>query len=376
MSGKWTVLAILIASVVVALHQPCHAVDVRAIETVRNKGVLDNRDLQIIDEFLAEAVRELVEAEDFSSMSKVRSVIVSRKSTKSSAREQYEEQFSTFARKHISTGLQQAAQFAPQQRRLVVLANLLLLIDGLGDVQLVDLALSWLADENMVIRYMAVRAVTDADVVQQLNATKADTLKLAQNIVQRLGALVGQSSPEVLGLIAQFAADVSVPEGEELLGLIADMRSGRYRNWTVKYELLDATILKLLHGKLSSGGSNQAALGRRFCQLYSCVIQRYVKGKDFLNEAQKQQLAAVLAEVENACIAKLLGTPQGTIKRAVEREDMMGLLQEHDRLLGDNARAGELPRKLGFDYGTDPDGGKRTAPLDVPAPPRRPEGTD
>jgi hypothetical protein len=85
----------------------------------------------------------------------------------------------------------------------------------------------------------------------------------------------------------------------------------------------------------------------------------------------------VLAEVENACIGKLLGTPQGTIKRAVERDDMTGLLQEHDRLLGDTSRGGELARKLSFDYGQNPDGSKRTAPLEVPpAPPSKRKGTD
>ena len=182
--------------------------------------------------------------------------------------------------------------------------------------------------------------------------------------------LVETASPEVLALMADFAAKVDIPRAESLLTQITDMRIDRYENWTVKYELLDGTILKLLDDNIAEGRMNVPAIGRRFCQLYSYALQRYVKGQDVLNDAQKQQLASVLVETEILCISKRLGVAQSVVKSAVEENDYVSLMQEHDRLLGDETRAGQLPSKLGFDYGKKPDGKRRTAPLVLPDPPQ------
>ena len=196
-----------------------------------------------------------------------------------------------------------------------------------------------------------------------------DNSKLARLIVERLGELVDKSGHEVIRLMAEFAAAVKVAQGEELLGRIADMRMKRYADWTVKYELLDAAILKSLYKKITSGGSSRPVLARRFGQLYSYVLQRYVKGQDSLSATQKHQLASVLVEIEKSCISKLF-IPQTVIKRAVERGDYTALLQEHSRLLGDKTRAGRLPLKLKFDYGETSDGARRIAPLALPEQPR------
>ena len=163
---------------------------------------------------------------------------------------------------------------------------------------------------------------------------------------------------------------MDIPQGEDLLLQIADIRISKYANWTVDYELLDATVLGLLCNKISAGGLNKPAIARRFGQLYSYAIQRYVKGRDFLDATVIGRLASVLVEIEDKCIRELLEKRQVVIKRAVERDDVTALLLEHNRLLGDETRAGELALKLNFDYGPSPDGNKRTAPLTLPEPPR------
>jgi hypothetical protein len=147
------------------------------------------------------------------------------------------------------------------------------------------------------------------------------------------------------------------------------MRIKKYAGWTVEYELLDEAILKLLDSKIASGSGGSVKSAVRFGQLYSFAIQRYVKGRELLIATQKRQLASVLVETEDKCVGRILGRLQSTIKKAVERDDFTAIVEEHNRLLGDGTRAGELSSKLNFDYGTASGGGKRTAPLPLPAPP-------
>jgi hypothetical protein len=170
----------------------------------------------------------------------------------------------------------------------------------------------------------------------------------------------------VLVLITKYAADLDIPEGEDLLGQIAEVRIKQYADWTVKYELLDIAVLKSLANKISSG---KPEIARRFAQLYSYAIQRYLKGQDLSNN-NKRYLASVLVEIEDKCINRLLGRSQSIIKRAVEQGDNSLLSQEYDKLFGSQTRAGELTSKLNIDYGTDPNGRKRTAPLALPEPPK------
>jgi len=371
MKGKGVVFAVLAASFVLAINSSSQAVDTGQIDRVRSKGVLDSEDLEIIDNFVAEGVQELVRTRDFTSIAKVRTVISSRnRSNRQSAAIQYSEQFSESSYKYISEALEAADELTPQEHKFKVILNLLILIDSLEDLRLTELALERLNDENKAIRYWAVHCVTNIGIVEQLNSGEGGNLQLAERIADELKKLVENSEPETLILMAEFAAAVNVPQGQELLLQIADMRIKGYADWTVEYELLDGAILKLLDSKIPSGSPSKPAVGRRFCQLYSYVLQRYVKGRDFLGDAEKQQLASVLVETEISCISRRLGIAQYVIKRAVEQDDYMGLLQQHSRLLGDETRAGELPLRLNFDYGEKPDGSRRIAPLALPTPPK------
>jgi hypothetical protein len=170
--------------------------------------------------------------------------------------------------------------------------------------------------------------------------------------------------------MAGFAAKVDIPQGEELLLQIADMRIKRYEDWKVEYELLDGDILRLLDSKIPAESTSKPDVARRFGQLYSYAIQRYVKGRDVLSDTQKNQLASVLVETEISYISKRLKVAQSVVKNAVEQGDYTALLQEHSRLLGDETKAGQLPLKLNFDYGKGPDGSRRIAPLALPEPPK------
>lgn len=362
MKIKWVIAAVLVVFCVLLAGSESKAVSTGQIDEVRKKQVLESGDMQIIDQFVGEAVQELVKTRQFEDIAKLRTVILARRSSQG----QYAQQFSESALKHIDSALQRASRL-PEDRRIKVQVNLLILINGLEDVRLADLPVAMLRDKNMVIRYWAVRCLANGVITDKLNAGGTDS-RAARLIAERLSEVVSSSSPEVLGLMAQFAAAVKIPQGQELLVQIADSRIQSYSDWTVKRELLDSSLLRLLSAKIPSGGANRADLARRFGQLYSYAIQRYVNGRGSLTQSQRRQLASVLVQTEEKCIGPLLARPQLTIRRAVEQDDYNTLLQEHDRLLGSETAAGQLAQKLKFDY-LSPRGTKRTAPIPLPKPP-------
>lgn len=369
MNCKWVIFAFSVVFSVLAAGSDSMAVETREVDICCQKELLDDRDLRIIDNFVADAVDELVETKDFTSVARIRTIILSRSNSNvDSAKAQYAAQFSESAHKYISAALEEAKRLNSAERRFKIVLNLLILVDSLEDLHLADLAMDWLDSENKAIQYWAVHSVTNDGVIEQLNSRESDNSELAENITERLEGLVAAATPEVLGLMAEFAAGVQTPRSEGLLMQIADTRIKRYENWTVEYELLDGSILKLLDDNISSGNMNPIAVARRFAQLYSYAIQRYVKGQYILSDTQKQQLASVLVETEIFCISKLLGMAQSVVKSAVEQDDYTALIQEHDRLLGSKTQPGQLPLKLDFDYGQKPNGDRRTAPLVLPEP--------
>jgi hypothetical protein len=365
MKDKWVIPAVLGALLFFVLNPAAGAVNTGEIDKVRDKRVLDSSDFEVIDAFVAEALNALVRSREPSSMVKARMLIEQRKSSnEESAKAQYARQFSESAYRYIS----QALKKTETNRNYLVTVNLLILIDRLVDtrenLRLADLSIGMLKDENNVIRYVAVQSVTNPGIIKQFK--DGDNSELAGRIARQLQGLVDNSGPEVIALIAEFAGAVEVPAADGLLLQVADVRIKKYAKWTVDYELLETTILRSLCNKLSSGGPGKSEIARRFGQLYSYVVQRYVKGQNHLNSKQKEQLTSVLVEVERSCIGALLGRSQTTMKRAIEREDMAGLTLEHNRLLGDRTRPGALGRKYGFDYGSNTDGSRRVEPLVLP----------
>ncbi|KPK38579.1 MAG: hypothetical protein AMJ65_12680 [Phycisphaerae bacterium SG8_4] len=374
MKVKLAFSAVLVVFLVLVTDSSVMAADTRAIDTVLKKTVLETQDFKVIDDFLAEAVQELVRERDFTTIARNRSVIISRKGEQP----QYVQQFLQSALKHIQAGFGRAEQLSPEQRKTNVVVNLLILIDGLEDLALADMALARFKDENAVVRYWAVHCLSSPAIVQQLNAGAASNPGPAASIATQLKDIVDSSSVETLALIAGFGATIDIPQGEELLLQVADARIKRYADWTVKHELSEIALLKLLESKLplssqGPGGAVPAGLGKpaiaqRFAQLYSYAIQRYLKGQGVLNDTQKDHLASVLVEVQEKCVSRLLGTPQTTFRRAIERANLAAIVDEHNGLLGNGTTAGQLPSKLGFDYGTDSAGAKRMAPIPLSDP--------
>jgi hypothetical protein len=368
MSVQRAFFAILVGGLVLTLLTISRAqVDSRRIEEVVKKNVLAQEDMEIIDAFVADAVGRVVRTTDFTDVAKTRAVIVSHQISQA----QYAQRFSEAAYREIGKGFDYATnEITDPDRRFKVFTNLLILAGELNDPRLVDLGVRLIPHENNTVRYWAVRVAASPGVWDKLSQNQAAAAPLSAKIIDACSQVAETSTPEALFLMAQFAGRYDTAPARDLLGRIADIRIKRYADWAVKYELVDTGVLKLLAAKITSGGTANQQLAKQFGQLYSYVIQRYIRAaKDNnLREPSSGQLASVLVETEQQCLGKLLGGPQNGITRAVEAGDLNALQTEHDRLLGSSNQAGALPSKFNFTYGLAQD--KRLAPLPLPEPPQ------
>jgi hypothetical protein len=301
-------------------------VDTRRIDDVRNKSVLEPSDLEIIDRFVGEAVRELTRTDDFANVSKIRSTILSRTSKQG----QYAQQFSESISKYVTQAFAQVTR-QPEGRRFMVELNLLILVDSLKDPALAKLALPYAASKQDPLRYWAIHTLANKQTAELINA--GDAGALGQQILNIANTATSDPVSDIVGIVADFAVLLNGSQGQDMLLKIADTRIAQYKDGNVQNELLETKILKHLCSKMTSDNSAQAQVAQRFSQLYSQVIQRYAKNQNTLSESQKQSLVSVIVEIENKCISSLLQAQQG-LTRTVERNDVDALMQEHDNLLG------------------------------------------
>lgn len=322
----------LIALLIVTLiHTSWAQVSTRRIDEVRDKaakGMLDSRDLEQIDRFLSDAVRELTRTDDFSKIATARATILSRVSKQ----KQYAEQFTKSARQHINTSLRRAADL-PEPRRFMVTLNLLVLIDNLGDPALADMAFDYVNTKNAALRYWAVRVATSPLMAKEVYDNPDSDL--AQRVVKTAQSLTNDPSPDVVDLIIGFATKAGGQKGQAMLMDIAKQRIAQYQSGNVTDELLEVKLLKELCNRISDTNPQADILKQQFTQLFDLAMLRYLDKQDSLTTDQKAKLVSVMVEVESKCITKLLKQPQNNIKRALESSDLERLRAERDRLLGD-----------------------------------------
>jgi hypothetical protein len=360
MKLKWVFCIILVTLPIFQVQTSLQAANPSQIDNVLDKKVLDDQDKKIIDNYLRDVITALLNERDLATIARYRQAIIARKGTQV----QYVQQFNESARNYIMDAFEKAKNLRPLNRQTTVIINLLIIVNGLENVKFAVLPMNKLEDENLSVRYWAVQCLTNPEVISQLNSGDADNPNLPQEITAKFKNMVPKSSPEVLNLMARFAADINIPQGQELLLQITDQRIKNYADWTIQEEFIDANILKLLENKISnpSEKTDVPALAQRFAQLYSYVIQRYIKGKDVLDQSQKSQLKTVIVEIEDKCIRNMVGTQQN-MRKAIEQEQLLTLTEEANKLLGSETSEGQLAAKYHFDYGKTNTGSPRTAPL-------------
>jgi hypothetical protein len=377
-------VAVVLLTSVLAINAAFGAVSTKKIDAVRRKAlvdkeVLENSDFEVIDAFWSAALEELLISEDFSEIVTIRTDIFAHRGGAEPT--QYSVGFISSAQKHLESAFDEVQNLDTGQRKTWIERNLMILAAELESPDLLELGMRMLDHENGTVRYWAVKSVTSPIIVRQLNSEHSSDAELAVRIVSRLESVAEKETyPEILNLIAGFAGQVNGSQAKQLLLKIVDLRTIAYEKWTVKYELMDAKLLRSLSNEILSPASEQdrAVIRRKFAQLYSYAMQRYILGANVLSDVSKQQLGSVLVEVEQLLLDRLLGRPQSTIKKAVEKiltkktveqKDYSALEREHDSLLGSTSRKGELSAALDFDYGKNPDGSAKTSPKKLGPPP-------
>lgn len=334
-------------------------VDTHDIDIVRQKSVLNNQDLAVIDAFMKDAIQELVYTRDFSSVAETRDIILSRHT----ASAQYNQRFSKAAHTYITQGFQQAQKLDPTRCDRVRM-NLLILATRLEDPQLIDIAFNWTQAKSAPVRFWANKLLTSPVVVKLVN--QGSQPDLTKQILTHLGQEIKAGDPDTLDLMTTFVGQLTGNAGHDLLKQIVAQRFEAYEHWSVQAPLLDGKILGILCQRIQANGNDRLECARDFTQLYSYVMQTLIQGQGVLKEKILADLTAVIVDVESKCLPVLLGHPQTTLKRAAERSDIKAIQAEHDRLLGTATTRGQIPQSLQISYGSLPDGRERTQPKTLP----------
>ncbi len=365
-------------AVVVFFNSTVFAADSTDLKVVFRKaksagGALNRGDKEVIEKYVSNSMDELANSLEFTEMLDIRNEIVSFSIKKKPS--EYSMAFANAIEKAFGPALVKVENTSDQILKNQLAINLLIL---LADIEIMDLApigISMFGDENAAIKYWAVSSVANSEVATQLKAAVTGNPKLAAKIVSAFDKMVDNNTlPDILNLIVGFADVLDSSEADAILVRIADIRIDSYIKWTVKYELMDAGLLnslaRTIRSKKLSAGTSKTKVARRFAQLYSCVIQRYILGFNTLADTRKAQLSIVLGDVEKTSVGKLTGQSQIEIKQLLSSNNQrtLDLLdKEHDSLLGSASGPGRLAQKLNFDYGKFA-GKKINAPKRISAP--------
>jgi hypothetical protein len=352
----------IVIAVVIFVNSAVFAADSSDIKVVFRKansagGALNRGDQEAISKFVSNSLDELVTALDYSEMLGIRKDIAAYSIKKKPSR--YSLAYATAIEKAFPPVMDKVKNISDPVRKTQLAISLMILLADVETMELAPLGMSMFDDKNAAVRYWAVSSVASVEVAEQLKSSATGDPKLAAKILSVFDKMINEKTlPEMLNLIAGFADALDSTEADEILIRIADIRIKSYAKWNVKYELMDAELInslcRTIRARKSASDTLKTEAARRFAQLYSCAIQRYILGFNTLDDIQKAHLTFVLSDVERFAIGKLLARPQTEIKQLVSSNNPRGLEaleMEHDSLLGTVSKPGRLAQELNFDYG-------------------------
>ena len=376
MFNRTFLLSIILFLCLFSANIPANAADARDIDVILRKakranGAVSNGDERAISEYVSESLNEFVNSVESSEIISIRKEIAARSIDNKAS--QYSLAFCSAIKNSAETVKKRIENVSDDSLKKQMAVNFVILLAQIKSVELADIGMSMFNHPNPAVKYWAFGSVANTEIAQQLKSEVTGDEELAAKIISALSKNAGKDTmPEILDFMVDFADEMDTPETDQLLVQIADLRISDYADWSVEYELMDASLLNSLVNTIENpAGSNPGTqeVARRFAQLYSYVFQRFILGNDVLDERSEYYLTFVLADVEQNSISKLL-RPQNNIKQLVASSTSVSLEKlsnEHDSLLGSESRTGRLGFELKFNYGTQ-DGKPRTAPKRLDAP--------
>ncbi len=349
----------LIATVIFA-NTCVFAINTRGIDQIRKKDVLESQDSQIIGSFIDSWLEELQFTEDFSSIATLKSTFEARAvSSNQASADQYDKVFFELLASKAKNALngQKNGVIEEDSKAILVTLNILITVSDLQDKRLANLAMDYSDSSNVAIRYSAIKAVANKEVVSALNNSISANINLIDSLTEKFSAILkAEQSPQIVGLIAVFAGEIDNSATKDLMLVVADKRITQYMDWSVTSEAIDAEILDVMANKIKRTAvkESKSQLTAKFAQLYSCAIQRYIDGQNILSDKQLSDLRTVIAATENGAISDLTGSLATAIKKALTKKDKsQSLILAADMILGSSEGKGMLAEVIDFDYGTD-----------------------
>ena len=337
------------------------AASTSAVTAIQNKTSLTDGDKTTIGSFFSESFREIYEAQTMGEVVLIRQKIES--VAPDGKNLQYSKMFSEVLSESLESAFSRVGRWEDTSHAEKIKLNFMILVANVSRVEMADFAISKLGDTSSVIRYWAFKALTSNAVAEQLKLDSNSAAKVLKAIEV---ANKTNSTSETTVLVARLCEKLKEDEANKILVDIAISRIEAYKSKKTSNEMLDLEVLKSLSVKIANETSTRAKsqLGWAFGQLYSYTIQTYVAGSQGQTQVSPKSLETlftVIIEVERVAL-KNLGITQTSILKAIEKDNLDGLVAEHDALLGSGSSKGKLPVSLEFGYGK-PDGtGEKSSP--------------
>lgn len=275
----------------------------------------------------------------------------------------YSSAYDAAAKRSLQTAFTNVARMDDAAKRALLEENLMVLTAQLKTPALADIALGKINDKNPVVRYWAVKAVTNSGVIQSLSAEITRDEATEEKILDALKERIGfEQQVEIETMIINFAAAMDHPVARDILLTVADKRIEAYKSWIIDKGEMDSRLLIAMGNVvlISPDADVKRAFAQKFAELYALVFQAYMKGADLLPDAQLEQVISVILEVDKEVLAKMLNVPQTGILRDLQRK--VGLDRDYETIFGDRLRAGDLGNLYKFSYGKDASGKAITEP--------------
>lgn len=347
-----------------------YSADTSEIEALRFRSVsagttLSESEMSVIKKFWTTSLDQMLLSESSQQMVEIRRQLEKQKGNEHLS--YYATAYITQARESVQAAFENSQRFENLQHRVLVQRNLMILTGNLHSPQLAPLALTHLNSEDDVIRYWAVKAVTQPSVIQQLTTDVTRDEDMTEMILTALkDTIVPELQPEITEMVVNFCMAFNHPTAREILMSIKDQRIKAYQNWNVNDALPDARLLMAL-GSIAMDQSDaeiKRNFGRAFAELFALVMQRYLVGMETLPEGELEQMLTVIAKVDQEILDPVMGIRTG-ILQALRTKNITAVKREYEVLLGDRMRLGQLADTFKFDYGKDSTGKPITAPPEL-----------